>query len=255
MNSARASGGGPGGAPPHGVERGIGRSSSSTSASSSTAWSSSSSMSVGSHQKPKKSEVTTRAPDSAASMPAPPKWSGCEWVTMTVCTRSSGMPASVHALAQDLPVRLTRQPGVDEREAVAVLEGVGVHVAEAREVDRELEPQDGRRDLEDLLGCVFLLLLVGVPVPLAARWGRRVRRCRGHGPRAYLTTRSSPPATPEPVRTADAGGAGSPGAEQRLAVEAQLVEALADVVDGPVALALAGLALQRLRGTSAWPAP
>ena len=59
---------------------------------------------------------------------------------------------------QELPVGGPGHPGVDESEAPLVLEGVAVDVSEPCELDGKLQPQDSRRHLGDLLGCLFLLL-------------------------------------------------------------------------------------------------
>ncbi len=49
--------------------------------------------------------------------------------------------------------------GVDERETVAVFEGVGVDVAESGHGDRQLHPENPGRHLDHLFGGGFLFLL------------------------------------------------------------------------------------------------
>ena len=67
--------------------------------------------SVGSYQVRKELEATTSAPLSWASMPAPPKWSGCEWVTITWCTRFMGMPADAMRASSDFQDASPGRPG------------------------------------------------------------------------------------------------------------------------------------------------
>ena len=56
------------------------------------------------------------------------------------------------AFDERVPWLFARQARVDEGEAVLVLQRVAVHVAEARQLDRQLHPYDAGRDLADLVG-------------------------------------------------------------------------------------------------------
>ena len=76
--------------------------------------------------------ATTSQWCSTLSRPAPPKWSGCEWVTTTVWIRSAGMPIGGEPLHQRGVRGRVGQAGVDQRDAPLVLEHVAVHVARAR---------------------------------------------------------------------------------------------------------------------------
>ena len=99
-------------------------------------------------------------------------------------------------------------------------EGVAVHVPEAGQRHRQLHPQHARGDLGDL-GCCGLLLL---------RWSAAPRRSQS---RARVLDRAG---QARPVsRCAAARGL----AEEVLAVEPQLGDALADVVEGAVRARLA----------------
>ena len=73
-------------------------------------------------------------------------------------------------------------PRVDDRHAPLVLEEVAVHVAEAREHDRELRPQDAGRDLGDLRAS-----------PAPAPGGGAGRWWSPPWERTYLTVGSSGP--------------------------------------------------------------
>ena len=105
--------------------------------------------------------MTISAPVSWRTQPAPPKWSGWLWVTMTVCTRRSGMPALASRRSSSCERRPPGQAGVDDGDAALVLEHVAVDVAEAGHVDRQLAAQHARGDLGDLGGRPLLLLAAG----------------------------------------------------------------------------------------------
>ena len=111
--------------------------------------------------------ATSSAPRLARMRPAPPKWSGCECVTITVWTSPSVKPGGLEPRLERLPRLRTGQAGVDDGEAAVVEEAVHVHVPEARHPDRQLHPDHARRDLGDLVGRGLLLLLG----PVAAEFG------------------------------------------------------------------------------------
>ena len=92
------------------------------------------------------------APASSPHRPAPPKWSGCEWVTTTVWTRLQPGRRPRRAGRRAPSTTRPGQAGVDDGDAALVLEGVAVDVAEAGHVDRQLHAQHARRDLGDLVG-------------------------------------------------------------------------------------------------------
>ena len=126
---------------------------------SSAASSSRSSMSSGSKNVRKRSEATMAPPLSWANNPAPPKWSGCECVTTMVCTRSKGIPAAFMRLAEGHPGLFAWEPRIDQCEALVILEGIRIDVAQAREVDGKLQSQNAGRNLDDVRRSVHLLLL------------------------------------------------------------------------------------------------
>ena len=115
----------------------------------------------------------------------------------------------LEAGAEGVPAGLARQTGVDEGDAVAVLQEVGVHVAEAGQVDGQLQAQDAGRHLRDLVGGGLLLLLGDLRRPGTGRPGVRPLRhpvtlptkltarsiwCRSS--RAAPTAAASPPPPP-----------------------------------------------------------
>ena len=59
----------------------------------------------------------------------------------------------------------TGQSGIYEGDAITVDQGVAIHVAEAWQRDRELQPKNARSDLGDLFGgrLLFLPLLIDYP--------------------------------------------------------------------------------------------
>ena len=115
--------------------------------------------------------VISSAPVSRAMRPAPPKWSGCECVTTTVCTSLSAVAGRLQPLLQRLPRLRTGQSRVDHGEPAVVDEAVHVHVTETRHPDRQLHAQHAGRDLGDLFRRRLLLL---------PRRARRLRLRIGH---------------------------------------------------------------------------
>ena len=112
------------------------------------------------------------------------------------------------ALLEGRPRLVGREAGVDEGEAPGVLDGVGVDVPEPGEVGGELEAQDARGDLGDLLRRRLLLLLarprgrcpvvVAVAVVIPHPGDSNVRR---RGPR---------PTCPRAARRRRRGSTGAP---------------------------------------------
>jgi hypothetical protein len=66
----------------------------------------------------------------------------------------------VHTSEQSLPRCFAWEPGVHQCEAALIFERIRVHVAKAREIDRELEAENAGDDLHDLRRGVLLLLLL-----------------------------------------------------------------------------------------------
>ncbi len=102
--------------------------------------------------------VTSSAPASRRSFSALPKWSGCEWVTTTVWTSFTFAPTwrrrsliAFHVAGPGSPGSIAVQPSSSSKQ-------VHVDVAEPGEVDRDLSPEDPRRDLGHLRLGVLLLL-------------------------------------------------------------------------------------------------
>ena len=166
---------------------------------------------------------------------------------MTLCTRSSGMPAASEAADQCVPRRRAGQARIDEGEAALVLQRIAVDVAEPGHGDRQLHAKDAGRDLGDLFAGWFLLLTprsVHRVTILAGSNFCAVRRSGGSGRgRSGGRLRGR------------RGGRGRHRDEHALAVVAQLAHALADVVEGAVARRSSSAARLAPPGTSAAPAP
>ena len=133
--------------------------------------------------------VMSSAPASCLIRPAPPKWSGCECVTITVWMSLKPKPAVARRVFSAFHDFGPGQARVDDGEASVVDEAVHVHVAEAGHPDRQLHPQHTGRDLGDLLGGRFLFLLLGSG-PGRLGTGRPADAPRRSRPAGYLPAAS-----------------------------------------------------------------
>jgi hypothetical protein len=72
----------------------------------------------------------------------------------------------VHAAPEHLPRLLARETRIDQCESLVIFEGVRVDVAQAGEIDGQLQAQDARDHLDDVRRGIHLLL-----------FGRTMGRC------------------------------------------------------------------------------